>query len=100
VQSSSCFDGVLMGWLSKYDLDKNKNKKIACVYLLKIASITLRIAPTTTIHPAMIVIIDGIAGIASVPSIMPEPTASDTMTPTIHVNIPIKFPSFILITSF
>jgi len=81
---------------------EEKNKKIknkGWIYFLKIARIKLMIAPTTTTHPATIVIIDGIAGIVSVPSIIPEPTASADMIPTIHVNIPTMLPSFIF-TSF
>lgn len=64
--------------------------------MLKIARIKLMIAPTTTTHPAIVVIIAGIAGTDRVPLIMPEPTARATMIPTIHVNIPTKLFSFIL----
>jgi len=57
---------------------------------LKIASTRLIIAPTTTIQPAITVMIDGIIGIGSLPLIIPEPTAKETRIPTIHVITPIK----------
>ena len=79
---------------------KKKIRKNLLVYLLKIARITLIIAPTTTTHPAIIVMIPGMAGTAKVPSIMPEPTARATITPTIHVNTAAKLFSAILFTSF
>lgn len=48
------------------------------------------IAPTTTTQPAMIVIIGGSIGIFNVESIIPEPTAKETRTPTIHITTPTK----------
>lgn len=53
-------------------------------YLPKRAAITEIIAPITTIQPAITVIIAGINGISSTSWIIPEPTARDTNTPTIH----------------
>ena len=69
---------------------KKKNKKKWVIYLLKIASTRLMIAPTTTIQPAITVITAGIPGITNTPSIIPEPTANETRIPTIHVITPIK----------
>lgn len=70
------------------------------VYLLKTASNTLIIAPTTTTQPEAIVMIAGIAGIVSVPSIIPEPTARDTMIPTTQIKIPTKLLSCIFTSLF
>ena len=66
---------------------KNKRKK-DWVYFLKIARITLMIDPTTTTQPATTVIISGMPGIVKVESIIPDPTASATITPTTHAKIP------------
>ncbi len=65
---------------------KNKLK----IYLLNIAKIRLKIAPITTTHPAIVVIIAGIPGTDKVPLIIPEPTARDTNIPTIQVIRPIN----------
>jgi len=59
------------------------------IYFLKIARITLKIAPTTTTHPAITVTLFS-PGITKVLSIIPEPTARDTKIPTIHAKIPIS----------
>jgi hypothetical protein len=66
-------------------------------YLLKIAKTTLTIAPHTTIHPETIVMMVGMVGIESVPSIIPDPTAKATMMPTIQIRMEIKFLSCIFI---
>jgi len=46
------------------------------------------IAPTTTTQPATTVITPGIPGTVNVESIIPDPTASATITPTTHAKIP------------
>jgi len=46
------------------------------------------IAPITTTQPATTVITPGIPGTVNVESIIPDPTASATITPTTHEKIP------------
>lgn len=83
---------------SKRGLDEKKRKNILIIYLLNSASAMLIIAPTTTTQPEITVTTAGRAGTTSVPSIIPEPTARDTITPTIHIKIPTKL--FCILTSF
>ena len=74
--------------MSKHCLDEEKLIKSCCVYFLKTARITLMIAPTTTTQPATITMIGGMPGTSRGPLIIPDPTASATITPTTHAKIP------------
>jgi hypothetical protein len=69
-------------------LDLKKRELVIFNYFLKTTNSTPTKAPTTTIQPAIIVIIAGIPGIINVSSIIPKPTANETKTPTIQLKIP------------
>ncbi len=54
---------------------------------MKIAKIKLVIVPIITVHPETIVTVVGIVGMLRVPSTIPDPTARETIAPTVHVKI-------------